>query len=227
MLFDLRGRRRRAVQGTYLLLAVLMGGGLLLFGIGGNVSGGLLDAFKGGGGGSSGNELVEKRIDKNQERLAANPKSIPALEALIRDNYSLAVAQQPSGVSQFPAEAKDELRKTADYWQRYLKVVPGEPSPSLANYALRAYDIGALNKPAEAAKAMTIIAAKSKDAQLYLQLVQYAALAGDTRTADLASQKAVDLAPKSQKKRVETTAEEIKKAAKQQQEAAKQQGGAG
>ena len=34
MLFDLRGRRRRAVQGTYLMLAVLMGGGLVLFGVG-------------------------------------------------------------------------------------------------------------------------------------------------------------------------------------------------
>ena len=45
MLFDLRGRRRRAVQGTYLMLALLMGGGLVLFGIGGSVSGGLLDAF--------------------------------------------------------------------------------------------------------------------------------------------------------------------------------------
>ena len=30
-----RGRRRRAVQATYLMLAVLMGGGLVLFGIGG------------------------------------------------------------------------------------------------------------------------------------------------------------------------------------------------
>ena len=51
MLFDLRGRRRRAVQGTYLVLAMLMGGGLVLFGVGGSVSGGLLDAFKSDGGG--------------------------------------------------------------------------------------------------------------------------------------------------------------------------------
>ena len=47
MLFDLRGRgRRRAVQAIYLGLAILMGGGLVLFGIGGATSGGLLDAFK-------------------------------------------------------------------------------------------------------------------------------------------------------------------------------------
>ena len=46
MLFDLRGRRRRLVQATYLSLAVLMGGGLVLFGIGGDVSGGLFNAFE-------------------------------------------------------------------------------------------------------------------------------------------------------------------------------------
>ena len=55
MLFDLRGRRRRAVQATYLMLAVLMGGGLVLFGIGGDVSGGLFDAFSERGGGGNGN----------------------------------------------------------------------------------------------------------------------------------------------------------------------------
>ena len=53
MLFDLRGRgRRRTVQTIYLTLAVLMGGGLVLFGIGGSVSGGLFDAVGLTGGGS-------------------------------------------------------------------------------------------------------------------------------------------------------------------------------
>jgi len=57
VLFDLKGRRRRVVQATYLLLAILMGGGLVLFGIGGDVSGGLFDAFKDQS--SSGNSIVE------------------------------------------------------------------------------------------------------------------------------------------------------------------------
>jgi hypothetical protein len=52
MLFDLRGKRRRAVQATYLTLAVLMGGGLVLFGIGGS-GGNIFDAFDCGGGGAS------------------------------------------------------------------------------------------------------------------------------------------------------------------------------
>ena len=34
MLFDLKGKRRRVVQGVYLTLAVLMAGGLVFFGIG-------------------------------------------------------------------------------------------------------------------------------------------------------------------------------------------------
>ena len=41
MLFDLKGKRRRAVQGTYLMLAILMGAGLVLFGIGSSTNGGL------------------------------------------------------------------------------------------------------------------------------------------------------------------------------------------
>jgi hypothetical protein len=41
--------------------------------------------------------------------------------------------------------------------------------------------------------------------------VQYAALAGDTRTANLAAVKAVDLAPKNQRKAVKAQAEQLKK----------------
>ena len=62
MLFDLRGKRRRLVQFTYLMLALLMGGGLVLFGIGGDVSGGLFNAFEDGGGNGSGNQAIEDRI---------------------------------------------------------------------------------------------------------------------------------------------------------------------
>ena len=59
MLFDLKGKRRRAVQGTYLMLAVLMGAGLVLFGIGSSTNGGLGDLFSGGGGSNKGNSVVQ------------------------------------------------------------------------------------------------------------------------------------------------------------------------
>jgi hypothetical protein len=213
MLFDLRGKRRRAVQATYLTLALLMGGGLVFFGIGGDVSGGLLDAFKGGGG-SSGNKAIEKRIDRNKKKAAAG--SQPALKELVRDYYTLATSQTSSSSTGFPDSAKDELRNAGTYWNRYVKVVE-KPDPSLARVAVQVFDIAALNKPKDAAAAAQIIAQSENSPSAYLAVVQYATLAGDKRTADLAAIKAVDLAPRAQKKQVKLQAEQLKKAAAQAQ----------
>jgi hypothetical protein len=209
MLFDLRGRRRRAVQATYLLLALLMGGGLVFFGIGGDVSGGLFDAFSDRSGGDV-NERLEERIDQREEQLQNNPRNEAALKALVRDYHALASAQLPTGATQHPEEAQDELQRAGEYWNRYLEVEDGKPDPSLARIALTVYDTGALNQPEEAANAMRIIADAGNSYELYLGLVQRAAAAGDTRTADLAAQKAVDLAPKRLKKQVRRQAEAAK-----------------
>jgi hypothetical protein len=215
MLFDLRGRRRRAVQVTYLMLALLMGGGLVLFGIGGDVSGGLLDAFKGGGG-SSGDSALQDRVDKQKERLQANPRNQVVLQNLVRDYYSLATSKRESNASGFPDDAKDDLREAGVYWQRYVEVAD-KPNPDTAGYALQVYDVAALNRPKEAQRAAAILAEDANDAPSYLRLVSYAARAGDTRTADLATQKAVELAPKDQRKLIKQQAEALKKAPQAQQ----------
>jgi hypothetical protein len=218
MLFDLRGRRRRAVQATYLALAVLMGGGLVLFGIGGDVSGGLFDAFSDrSGAGGDPNQAVEERIDRLERRVAANPNNEAALQELVRNYYQLAAGQQESGGRPFPDESKDELRKAASAWERYLDTVEGQPNAATATYALRVYDVTALNQPKEAQKAAAILAEEQNDSTSYLQLVAYAALAGDTRIADLATKKAVDLAPEGQKKAVKQQAEQLKQPQQQQQ----------
>ena len=215
MLFDLRGRRRRAVQATYLTLAILMGGGLVFFGIGGDVSGGLFDAFsERGGGGDDGNEVIEKRIERTEERLRVDPRNERLLGELVRDYYGLATAQTPSGATGFPKDARDELADAASAWQRYLRVVK-DPDPSVANYALQIYDVTALNKPAEAQKAAAIVAEAENEPTAYIRLVQYAALAKDTRTADLAGKKAVDLASKADRKAVKAQVEQAKALAAQ------------
>ena len=208
MLFDLRGKRRRAVQVTYLGLAMLMGGGLVFFGIGGSVSGGLLDAFKGGGGGSSGNGVLKKQIDRERRRAATGNETV--LKGLVRDYYQLAASQTNSGSSSFPESAKGDLRNAGIYWRRYLKAAK-KPDPSLAAVALHIFDENGLNQPKDAEAAVQIAAEKSGDPSTYLALVKYAALAGDKRTADLAAIKAVDLAPKSQRKQVKLFAEQYKK----------------
>jgi len=208
MLFDLQGKRRRVVQSVYLMLAVLMGGGLVLFGIGGDVSGGLFDAFSDRSGGS-GNDIVEERVDKNEDRARTNPRAPGPHKELVRDYYSLAISQA-SDQSGFPPDAQDELRKASQHWNTYLEVAKGNPDPSLARVALQVYDPTALNRPQEAVKAAQIIAADGEDAGSYLQLAQYALLAGDKRIEKLASSKAIDLAPKDQRKAVRDQLEQMR-----------------
>src|SRR3954469_21799192 len=90
MLFDLRARgRRRTIQVIYVFLALLMGGGLIFFGIGGNTSGGLFDAFKSGGG-SSGSDFVQKSVDRARKRVQANPRDAAAWAALTKAQYQKA-----------------------------------------------------------------------------------------------------------------------------------------
>ena len=211
MLFDLQGKRRRVVQVTYLTLALLMGGGLVFFGIGSDVQGGLSDAFSGGGGDGGGNDALKKRIERNEQKVAASPQTGEAArKALVRDYYQLAVAQT-SQQGSFSDDAKKDLRKAAANWKAYLASEPEKPDASLANVAIQIFDPLALNRPKDAQEAARVIAETRNNTNAYLNLVQYAALAGDTRTADLAAQKAVDLAPKGERKAVKEQAEQLKK----------------
>ncbi len=218
MLFDLRGRgRRRTVQVIYLSLAILMGGGLVLFGIGGDVQGGLVDAFKGGGDDNAGNEVIEKRIERDRARVKRNPNDKVAIKNLVRDNYGLATAQTDQQTTGFPRKARDELRTASSWWQRYLKVEDGKVDPSLATVALQLYDPSALNRPKDAQRAAAVIAESKNSPSAYLNLVQYATLAGDKRTAGLAGQKAIELAPKAQKKAIRAQVKQAKQPPQAQQ----------
>jgi hypothetical protein len=225
MLFDLRGRRRRAVQATYLTLAVLMGGGLVLFGIGSNSSGGLADIFKGDSG-SSGDQQAEKRVEKSKKALARSPQNPTLLKALVRDEYQIAVSSLPQNAVSFPKDARDELRAADTYWKRYLRVEKGKPDPTLATVALRVYDPSALNQPKDAQQAATIVAEDQKNSAGYLRVVQYATLAGDKRTADLAAQKAIELAPASARKTVKQQVKQARQSAQPASQQGAQGGGA-
>jgi hypothetical protein len=215
MLFDLRGKRRRAVQATYLTLAVLMGGGLVLFGIGGS-GGNIFDAFDSSGGGNTDSGL-EKRIERQQAKLKTSPENEAILANLVKLNYQAAVSQTPSGSTTISEDGKDDLREAAKYWERYVAASDGKPDPTLAQYAFTVFNEDGLNQPAKAKEVVRVLAADRNDFQTYLLLVQYATAAGDTRTAKLAATKAVDLAPKNQRKEVQKAAKQLQTAAPQQQ----------
>jgi hypothetical protein len=231
MLFDLKGKRRRVVQGTYLTLAVLMGAGLVLFGIGSSVNGGLGDLFKGGGGSNKADESIQKRIDAADKTLKTSPNNEAALVSLTRAHYQLATTKADAQTSEFTADAKPELQQAVGAWERYVKVAE-KPDPSLARLVIQAYDgIGRLetNAPEKAkaawsgaAGAAETAAAAQPSAQNYLVLVQYATLAGQTRKAELAGKKAIQLAPKAQKQQAKQAVEQAKAQAASQGQAGAQ-----
>src|SRR4051794_22992437 len=128
MLFDLRGRgRRNTVKIIYIALAFLMGGGLVLFGIGGATSGGLVDAITGGGGSSGSNtSRLDKQEGQAQRQIKANPQNQAAWIALIRARYSkaLAVGSTDPNSTTFSAKGKAQLRSAADAWRQYQALNP-------------------------------------------------------------------------------------------------------
>ncbi|HEX8074347.1 MAG TPA: hypothetical protein VF545_05145 [Thermoleophilaceae bacterium] len=213
MLFDLRGKRRRTVQVTYAALAFLMAAGLVAFGIGSDTSGGLSDIFTGGGGGkSTANKTVEKRIEAAEKRLAANPRDQAALATIVRSRYSLASLDTNQQTGKFGANGKKELTKAAAAWERYLEANPKKADPSLAAVMLNTFGKNGLNRPSDAAATAEIIADTRNDAQAYIRLAACSTVAGQTRKATLAGDKAVALAPKGQAKAVKQYIEQAKAA---------------
>jgi tetratricopeptide (TPR) repeat protein len=206
MLFDLRGRgRRRTVQVIYLGLAILMGGGLVLFGIGGATSGGLLDAIQGGSGSTNTGDVFQKRVDRLEKRTQANPSDANAWAQLAVLRFQLATTSgenydQTTGT--YTPKGKAELRRASNAWQRHLAVAGDKPDVTAAKDMVQAYGVAGLRNYAEAVKALEFVidATPNPTYQTYAQLAVLAHGAKQTRKATLAANKAVDLAPKSQRK---------------------------
>jgi hypothetical protein len=198
MLFDLRGRgRRRAVQGIYLGLAILMGGGLVLFGVGGATSGGLLDAFSGNSGQTSVDKVFEKRVVSAERGVHARPTDPKAWAALTRVRFQQAGSGDGFDANQgvFTDKGKDKLQGASSAWQKYLTLTE-KPDDTVAALMVQAYSTSGLNLPGQAVTAMEIIIDRRPETgPLFAQLASLAYQAGQTRKAELASKKALALTP--------------------------------
>lgn len=213
MLFDLRGRgRRRAIQAIYLTLAVLMGGGLIFFGIGGNTSGGLFDAFSSNSS-SSGNDVVEKRLETLEKRTVANPRDAGAWAGLAKARFQVAQGGENFDSNQglFTTKGLAELRKSEVAWDRYVALDPAKIDPSLAAIMVRAFGPAGLAKYDKAVVAQeAVIDGREPTWQLYGELAVYAHGAKQERKSTLAEDKAVELAPKGKAKDVRTSIQQAK-----------------
>jgi tetratricopeptide (TPR) repeat protein len=206
MLFDLRGRgRRRTVQAIYLSLAILMGGGLVLFGVGGATSGGLLDAFKAESGQTNVSDVFKKRVDAAERAVKLRPADPKAWGDLTRLRYL--EASSGNGVDQnqgvFTDTGKANLRQAEVAWDKYVTLTNDNPSDQVATLMVQAFSAAGLNKPDKAVSAMEdVIAKRQPTGPLYVQLAALAYDAGQTRKADLAAKKALSLTPKDSREQI-------------------------
>ncbi len=214
MLFDLRGRhRRRAVKVLYVGLALLIGGGLILFGVGaGSGGGGLLNAAteSGGSGGSS----FAGQIKKYEKTLQKDPKNTAAWEKLtlaqLHESGGEAFTNATTGA--VTTKGKELFAKASRSWESYLAQNPPKPSIELAKLMLRVYGAEGLNEPSSAVQVLQlVVAAEPNNASYYAQLAEYAYKAKNARVGDLASEKAVSLAPATERARVKQELEAVKK----------------
>jgi tetratricopeptide (TPR) repeat protein len=229
MLFDLKGKRKRVVQVTYLGLAILFGGSLVLFGTGSSVSGGLIDAITGNNG-SSGTSAFQDQVDRTRKAVIANPKNQRAWLDLTRAEFNLAASPEGSDpdTGQLTDKGKAAVLGTVDAWERYLKLHPRKPDAPTAQFAAIAY--GATQEYGKAVKTQEIAAKATPSANSYFQLAQFAYTGGDVKKGDEAAAEAVRHTPKDLRNSVRAQVKDAKqqglklaKAIKQQQKASKQQ----
>ena len=219
MLFDLQSRNRRAfVKVIYLGLAILMGGGLILFGIGtGTGGGGLLDIFDNGGSSTSAQvSTLEKRANRE---IRLHPTDPQAWADLTKARYQTAGLGEnyDQATNTFTTSGRAKLATVSVAWKRYLALDPDRPDATLARLMANAYSQEGLDKPDEAAAAMEIVTEQQPSAAAYSTLASYAYLADQMRKGDLAAAKAVQLAPDAQRRIVRTQLATLKRQVIQQQ----------
>jgi hypothetical protein len=200
MLFDLRSRgRRRTVQGVYLFLAILLGGGLVLFGVGaGNGLGGLLNAFNGSGSSSGQKTVVSQQEQQAIKQTQQTPNDPQAWANLLQARWTAAGqgADFNTSTGQFTKAGLNELNLATQAWQKYL-ALEKSPDPNLAILAARAY-AGQQNYAGEASAWDIETNADPTAVKGFECLAVSAYAAGQTRKGDLASAKALSMVPKAQ-----------------------------
>lgn len=208
MLFDLRGRgRRRTVQGIYLGLAVLMGGGLVLFGVGGTGVG-LFNQDNNGtsSGGTSTNTLVSSA----RKRAQANPRDAGAWLAYTKRAAANAEVDQTTGT--YTAKGKQELPEAARAWSHYLGLKPKTIDPNAAQLMANVFDTDGLSRPTDRSAALQIVAQARPSLATFRNLALGAYAAGQTRLGDLAAREAVAKATKQNRATVKAQIDAAKKA---------------
>jgi tetratricopeptide (TPR) repeat protein len=221
LLFDLKGKRKRVVQVTYVALAILFGSSLVLFGVGGNVSGGLIDAFRGGDGGGS-NSVFADGVERAERRARRNPDDPNAQLAIVRAQYQLASSTEGSDAETgaLTDRGQQAIVAMTQAWERYLKLKPKKIDANVAAFAALAY--GALQDYPKAYRTQRRSVEARPSANGYFQLADFAYRADQVEKGDAAAKEAVRRSPADQRNTVRSLVKDLKTQGRQVAKAVKE-----
>jgi hypothetical protein len=216
VLFDLQTpRRRRVVRVVFGGLALIFAISFVFLGVGTGGGGfSFSDLFGGGSSGSSASAF-DDQIDAAQQRLQATPNDTAALAQLVQLHYS-AGSQDVDSNGQLTSDGEQQLRESADAWNKYVKLSKGNVEQTPALFALNTFDqLGTIDfqkarTDTSTSEALTDVNAAVNDwktaaqaqqilienqptknaANSYARLASYLYLAGDTQAGDQAVAKA-------------------------------------
>lgn len=212
MLFDLRSRgRRRTTRVVYMGLALLFGVGFIGFGVGvGGGGGGILNSLTENEG--SGGATFAKEIAKYRKLTQEHPNNVGYWEELLKAQLHEAGNEAYVSHGQITSKGKELFGQTAASWRSYLALASAKPNPELAQLMVVVFGREGLDEPAAEVQVLQIVvAARPTSASYYATLAEYAYLAHNVREGDLASEKAVSLAPAAQRAQIKAQLAEIKK----------------
>jgi hypothetical protein len=194
------------IQVVYGFLALLIGGGLVFFGVGGGAgSTGLLSQLANQGTGSaSGLKLDETAVTKAQRAVKAAPTSAAAWDRYARAVFTLADTNYVSTESGFTPAGAEELAVLKTAWNRYLALNPSKPDPTLAADVAFSFGETGIREYQVAESAQEIVAENDNSADGYATLAYYAYLAHEPDRAAIARTRALSLATKAQRKTLAT-----------------------
>lgn len=219
MLFDLKGKRKRAVQVTYVILAILFGGSLVLFGIGSDAPGGLVDAITGNQGGGGGSGAFQDQVQSAEKRVRRDPKDARAWAALSQAEFHVAQADDyDPETGQFSEGAAGTLEKATRAWERHLELKPKKPDATTALFMVQAYASllrfgrgSPLDVFEKATQAQEIFAKARPSPSSYSSLATIRYQIGKIKQGDAAADEAVRLTPKDQRNVVRSELKEVRK----------------
>jgi hypothetical protein len=211
VLFDLQSpRRRRVVRITFGALAAVFAISFVFLGVGTGGGGfSLGDLFGGNGAGGDTSSAFDDDINAAEQKLTVNPNDTAALAQLVQLHYQ-AGSQDVNSDGTLTSDGEQQLRESADAWNKYVKLSKGSIDQTAALFALNTFDqLGGIDfdkarsdtstsealtdvtaavddwKSAAQAQQFLIDAQPNKvNSNTYARLASYLYLSGQTQSAD-------------------------------------------